>query len=72
MKQKMLYLSDENFDKLKGINASALVNELLNEHFQRSDVKTMTPEQRAFRIKELEIELEAVNKLEALKNANQN
>jgi predicted aspartyl protease len=72
MKIKQVYISDENFEKLIGINASALVNELLQEHFQSTEIKTMTPEQRAQRIAVLEIEIEAERKVRELENAAKN
>ena len=55
MKIKQVYISDENFQRLSGINASALVNELLNEHFRKSEAKAMTPEERDLEIKRMEI-----------------
>jgi hypothetical protein len=41
-KQKMLYLSDENFNRLKSINASELVNHLVSDYFKASEVKKPT------------------------------
>ena len=63
MKQKMIYISDEMFEALKKENASALVERLCQEYFKKADLKNMTPEQRAERIKVLEIEIEAEKKL---------
>jgi predicted aspartyl protease len=73
MKQKMIYISDEIFEQLKGSeNASALVEKLCREHFQSTEVKTMTPEQRSKRIAILEIELEAMRKKKEVENAPSN
>lgn len=69
MKQKMIYISDENFDKLKGENASALINDMITRHFQEVNHKSMTYEQKIQRIKELELKLEFEKKLEELKTS---
>jgi len=66
MKIKQLYISDENFENLKGINASALVNELLNNYF-----KTLIPKSEEELLKEIKvkkIELEAMKKIEEVEN----
>jgi len=39
MKIKQVYISDENFNELKNVNASALVNELLTKHFEIKKMK---------------------------------
>ena len=62
MKVKQVYISDENFESLKSLNASALVNELLNNHF-----KTLIPKSKEELLEELrikKIELEAIEKIQ--------
>ena len=66
MKIKQVYISDENFEELKNINASALVNELLNIHF-----KTLIPKSKKALLDELKIrkiELDAIKKIGAIQN----
>ena len=70
MKIKQVYISDENFERLIGINASALVNELLNGHFDKQDTKKLSPEERAREIALLEVKVESAKKIEAIQNGN--
>jgi hypothetical protein len=66
MKIKQIYISDENHDKLKEVNASALVNELLTNHFKNMKKETKSEIETKLRI--AKIELEATKKIEGLKN----
>jgi len=62
-----IYFQDEVEQKLKGeANISGLINSLLREHFKNANIKEMTYEQKQIRIKELEIKIEAMKKLEEI------
>ena len=68
MKQKMIYISDELFEALKKEKASALIARLLNEHFKMLDTKKLPLEERKKALAIQKIELEALKKIEELKN----
>jgi hypothetical protein len=65
MKIKQIYISDENFDKLKGINASKLINDMLDDHFKNIDLTKLSKEEVEKRIvlleEKLRIEKELTN-----------
>jgi hypothetical protein len=60
MKTKQVYISDVNYDLLKNLNASSLVNELLNEHFR---TKQLNSKEDLLKAKE-EAELNALKLVE--------
>jgi hypothetical protein len=64
---KMFNIDVELAAKLKDINASELVNYLLMKHFENKENENLTPEQREFKLKALDIQIEASKKLEELK-----
>ncbi len=66
MKQKMIYITDENFEALKEINASALINEMLNDYFKMKKEKTKDPEVLKKEIEILKIQIEAENKIKEI------
>ena len=70
MKIKQVYISDDNFNALKDINASALVNKLLTNHFGNADTNKMTFEEKQKEIAILEAKIEAKKKIEAIQNGN--
>jgi hypothetical protein len=57
-------------DKLKGINASDLINSLLHKHFSSSKLKTMTTEELKAFIEAKQLEKIAKDKLEGLNHGN--
>ena len=66
MKVKQVYISDENFSNLIGINASALVNELLSNYFAKEKDKIKDPKVLEKEIKILEVEVEAEKKIKEI------
>ena len=70
MKIKQVYISDENFEKLRDCNASALVNELITNHFKETKSKEMTLDEVNLEIRKIELEEEYQEKKEELQHAN--
>ena len=62
MKIKQVYISDENYEKLKDCNASALVNELLRTHFEKQKITNMSEEElvKFIKIEKLKKEMERI------------
>ena len=66
MKIKQAYISDKNFENLKGINASALINKLLEDYFENERGRTEEELLQELQIKK--IELDALKKIGDAKN----
>ena len=66
---KMICLDPELVEKLKGQNASSLLNQLLKEHYARTEnpYELMSQEELKFESDKLGIELKASKALDALK-----
>ena len=60
MKNKTICISDENFDSLKDVNASQLINEMLNKHFQLAKVPKDIPIEKIEEIYEIAKQVEAL------------
>ena len=68
----MVYIDVELIERLKDVNASALIEKLLREHYKNikddKDIENMTTEQAQQRLAELQLEKEFLDKVEALRN----
>jgi hypothetical protein len=65
---KMLTIEQDLMDKLKGVNASGLVNELLTAHFNKTDIKKMTGDELRHRIKVEKLKLKHKQEMETVEN----
>lgn len=69
---RMVYIDVELIERLKDVNASALIEKLLREHYKNikddKDIENMTTEQAQQRLAELQLEKEFLDKVEALRN----
>lgn len=66
--RNIYFQEDVEIELKKEQNISGLINNLLRKHYQETNHKTMTYEQKLQRIKELELKLEFEKKMELLKN----
>jgi hypothetical protein len=66
-RSKQVYLSDEMYNRLLNEeNASKLINNLLEDYFQKTDINTMSEEQLIKAIKKAELKQEFEDKLKGL------
>jgi uncharacterized small protein (DUF1192 family) len=73
MAQRYIYIQDELNNRLKEEdNASALISELLREHYQLKDARELSPEELDKRIAILKAKIEAQNKIKAIENGTAN
>lgn len=74
MKYARTFTIDEiNIEKLKEeINSSKLINDLLNEHFRKKDIKNMTKEELVKRKAILLAKIDYEQKIKEIENATTN
>lgn len=69
MATRYIYLSDELNNRLKTeTNASQLITQLLNKHYETLKINNMTKEQKEKRLEYLKLKVLADKKLKELQN----
>ncbi len=68
-KPRYIYFTDENDEQLsKELNKSQLINQLLNKHYKKNDIKSMSADDLRKAIETAKIKKEYETKLEELNN----